>query len=574
MKTLLRLTAVLAIASFAFSSCNCFKQMAKHQDEVSVTCTPEVLVLNNGKVAADITVKFPEQYFNKKAVIKVTPVLVFAEGEVAAPAKFVQGEKVKENYTVVTKTGGTVTQHVEFAYDERMQKSELQLRVEVKCPKGPCKEFTLVNAKDGAVPTKAQAEALEKGGAEADAIKRAFGLTIARGVNTLQETLDFGEVMQNSANNYQYVKTYVTKADIAYKINSSTVDKKAVRGEDMEALEHTVRLNQLNDRAKQTVFVNGYASPDGPEKFNDKLSNARSLSGQKAVEKILADAGINIDAAAYGEDWEGFKEAVAASDIADKGLILQVLNMYDSSAQRETEIKNMSSVYKALKDEVLPKLRRAQVVNTADIAGKTDEEIAELVKDGNFHKLDVEELLHIAEVCPEVAEKALVYAAAKYNDPRAYNNLGKFYAQNKEYAKALAAFESAVKAGGNSAEINNNLALAYATVGDTAKAYEYAKAGNAQTQAMVNAAQGDYTAAAKTLTGYNAALAQFMNGNLAAAKSALGNDASAKADYLRAVIAAKEGNISTAKTQLASAIAKEPALENKAKNDINLTALF
>ena len=41
--------------------------------------------------------------------------------------------------------------------------------------------------------------------------------------------------------------------------------------------------------------------------------------------ELLKDAGLNIDAAAYGEDWEGFKELVEKSDIKDKALILQVL---------------------------------------------------------------------------------------------------------------------------------------------------------------------------------------------------------------------------------------------------------
>ena len=48
------------MAAIALTSCNCFNQMAKNQDEVNITCTPEVLALNNGKVEADITVTFPQ----------------------------------------------------------------------------------------------------------------------------------------------------------------------------------------------------------------------------------------------------------------------------------------------------------------------------------------------------------------------------------------------------------------------------------------------------------------------------------------------------------------------------------
>ena len=92
-----KLFVTVALAALVFTGCNCFNQMAKNQDEVTITCTPEVLALNNGKVEADITVTFPQYYFNKKAVIKVTPVMVFGGGMVEGATKYFQGAKVKEN---------------------------------------------------------------------------------------------------------------------------------------------------------------------------------------------------------------------------------------------------------------------------------------------------------------------------------------------------------------------------------------------------------------------------------------------------------------------------------------------
>ena len=121
MKNLMKLSIVLVAAALAFSSCNCFKKMAKNRDDVKLTVTPEILTLNNGIVAADINVTFPVEYFNKKAIIKVTPVIVFEGGEVAGATKYYQGSKVDENYAVVDKiNGGNFTQHVEFPYDPRM----------------------------------------------------------------------------------------------------------------------------------------------------------------------------------------------------------------------------------------------------------------------------------------------------------------------------------------------------------------------------------------------------------------------------------------------------------------------
>mgnify|MGYP001291790577 CR=1 FL=1 len=65
----------------------------------------------------------------------------------------------------------------------------------------------------------------------------------------------------------------------------------------------------------------------------------------------------------------------------------------------------------------------------------------------------------------------------------------------------------------------------------------------------------------------------WLSNNLSAAKQAISKDNSADADYLRAVIAAKEGDLKTAEAQLKSAVSKNPKLAQKAANDINLKAL-
>lgn len=449
MKNLFRVSLALAVVALTVSGCNCFKKMAKNRDDVKLTCTPEVLVLNNGRIDADITVTFPEKYFNKKAVVKVTPVMVFEGGEVAGTTQYLQGSKVDDNYTVIDKTnGGRYTQHVSFPYDDRMRQSELQLRAEIKCPGGKCKEFTLVNLNNGAVPTKEEAAVLAAGGAEADALKRAFGLTIAVGVNTMQKDIDYAEAMRLMDSGYKNVTTEVTKANYMYQINSSNLSKKAADTEEVRDFRTKAESQKDNDRIKQNLYVNGYASPDGPEKFNDKLSAARSQSGKKAAEKLLADIDLSLDAAFYGEDWEGFKELVEASDIEDKQMILQVLNMYSSSSERESQIKNMSQVFESLKKDILPQLRRAQLVNSSDITGKTDDEMVALVRAGKLGDLNEKELLHIAE-CDKLDAKeqvaVLEYAAKTYKTPTAYNNLGVAYAKAGDAQKAVDSFDKALR---------------------------------------------------------------------------------------------------------------------------------
>lgn len=575
MKKLMRLSMVLVAASLAFTSCNCFKKMAKNREDVKLTVAPEILTLNNGIVAADINVTFPVEYFNKKAVIKVTPVIVFEGGEVAGTTHYYQGSKVDDNYTVVDKkNGGNFTQHVEFPYDPRMDQSELQLRAEIKCPGGKCKEFTLVNLNTGAIPTKEQAAVLAGNDEAAKAaLAKEFGLTVAYGVNTLQKDLKYGDLMEEMDNNFKRITTVVDKTDLLYAINSSVVTKKNERNANLDAFKANVDETMQNDRATQNIAVKGYASPDGPVKFNDKLSKARSESGKKVVAKLLKDSGLDIDAAAYGEDWDGFKELVEQSNIKDKDLILQVLSLYNSPAERETEIKNMSSVFEELKEEILPELRRSQIVNTTDLQGKTDEEIMAAYRNGG--ELSPEEYLFAAQVLVENPEEQiaiLTAASKKYNDARIWNNLGVAQTKAGDKEAALKSFEKAAKLD-SSAALNKNLLLANLANCNTAEAKKYAAAADSEAKAAMAAAEGNYKSAAAGLEGYNKAIALVQSNDLAGAKKAIAKDNSAEADYLRAVIAVKEGDLKSAEAQLKSATSKNPELAKKAASDVNLKAL-
>ena len=139
-------------------------------------------------------------------------------------------------------------------------------------------------------------------------------------------------------------------------------------------------------------------------------------------------------------------------------------------------------------------------------------------------------------------------------------------------AAALKSFEKAAKMD-SSKELNKNLLLANLANNTTAEAKKYAAAADAQAKAAMAAAEGDYKTAARNLEGYNAAIALVQSNDLAGAKKAIAKDNSADADYLRAVIAVKEGDMKSAEAQLKSATSKNPELAKKAAKDVNLKAL-
>ncbi len=546
MKKIVKYGLLLTACVFTLSSCSCFKKMAKNSETVNVVANPDPVVLVGKNVVTDVTVVFPEKYYNPKAILKVTPILVFADGAVEGAPKYLQGEKVKDNYPVIAKkSGGLYTQTISIPWDPRARESVLELRVEAKCD-GKDADFEVIAV-----------------------------IPVAEGVNTLQEDLDYAGPMVVMPDAFKRVTQDSESADIMYQKNMYNVRSGELSKEQTKLFEQFVKENQNKDRVTLgNIQAKGYASPEGPEGFNDQLSKKRGESGQAAVSKEMKNVkGLNYDVASYGEDWEGFKKKVEASDMKDKNLILQVLNMYSSSAQRDMEIRNMSKVFEELEKSILPQLRRTQMVANIDIQGKTDDELKAAVA-SDINSLNVEEMLFAATLYDDNAKKIEIYKAAadKYNDARAWNNLGIAYAEDGNWDGAATAFEKATALSSDPA-LNNNLALVALHQGDYQKASKYMSAATSQTKGIAAVTEGNYAQAASNLEGYNKAVAEVLNGNLTAAKNALTGDNSADADYLRGVIAAKEGDTNAALSNVQKAIGKDSSLKAKALTDINLKSI-
>ncbi|MFI3270354.1 MAG: hypothetical protein SNG14_07560 [Rikenellaceae bacterium] len=580
MKKFIKFSLMLVATAIFATSCNCYKKMGSSFDTIKIECSPEVLALNNGKVDAEISVEIPAKYFNKKALLRVTPVFVYEGGEVAADPIMLQGEGVSENFRVVNFSQPTsFKESVSFKYAPEMRMGSLQLRVEANCKCSDCADFVLINAETGAVLSKSEVEAIESNpkSAEAQAILSKCGFKVADGVNTLQSDLKYADLMVMMKDNFKRVTTTVETADLQYGISSSVLSGKSLKSSDVAKFKALVEANSKNDRAKQTLYANGYASPDGPENFNDKLSKSRSESGKSAMVKMLKGYGVEVDAAAYGEDWDGFKKLVEASDIEDKHLILKVLSMYDSSTQREREIKNLAAVFGELKSDVLPQLRRAQMSNKIDMTGKSDEEMMAVVEAKKFGELNVEEILHICanlKVDNKSKVALLEYATKEFGDFRAYNNLGVTYARMGKNKEAMEALNASIKAGAKGAATSKNMALMNLIIKKVGEAEKFAKGADEVAKSALAAAKGNYTPATKSMKGYNAAIAYTQLGNYTAAKSALANVKTADADYLGAVIASLEGDVKTAGSKLQAAVKKNKNLAKKAATDVNLKNLY
>ena len=142
MKNILKLLGLCALVAVAASCSRSRAEQMKLAERLSIECDPEVLALVGDKIPVNLAVTYPDGYFHPKATLEVTPVLVYSDGnEQVGPTFTYQGEKVLDNYRVIPTSGATVSQHVDFAYEEGVEKSYLELR-SVAYYKGLLQDYT------------------------------------------------------------------------------------------------------------------------------------------------------------------------------------------------------------------------------------------------------------------------------------------------------------------------------------------------------------------------------------------------------------------------------------------------
>lgn len=561
MKKFAKASLMLAVLGLTLTSCNCFKKIQKRADEVKVSCSPTVLSLKGDLVSATYTVEIPSKFLAKNAIVKITPVLKYEGGEIAGTPKFLQGEKVKDNYQVINyKTGGTVSHSVSFNYKPEARLSVLELRVEAKCTKDPNKK-------------------------PKEFIALPQSIAVANGVSTVQLLADDFAQLAIAPDNFKRVTTISKEAKIMFQINRAEVRAAQLTSAELKELEDFIKENEGN--AKKTLsdlYTKAYASPDGPLSFNDKLSQDRGKSTHKAVEKQFKKDKMPVepkfDVDALGEDWDGFKEMVAASSIPEKDVILQILQMYNDPAKRDAEIKNMSSVFKILAEKILPELRRSKLIQNVEVQGLTDDELRAAVAN-DISSLKLEEMLFSATLYNDNATKAKIYTAVTKNFAqcfRGWNNLGVILAREGKINDAKAAIAKAAQLNASCPQVANNLGCVALFEGNKADAKKYFSSvsipESKYNMGLVNLAEGNYDAAVKVLNGYNLAVAEVCNGNLSRAKSILASEKSAAASFLSAIIAAKEGNKSGVTSNLSAAVSADASYAAEAKLTVEFLPYF
>ena len=539
---------LVALLVLAFSSCSKMGELSPDY----FTTNPEVLEAIGGKVPVTITGKFPEKYFKKNATVEVTPVLRWEGGEAKGQPATFQGEKVQGNdQTISYKTGGTYTMKASFDYVPEMAKSELYLDFKIKKGK---KEYTIPSVKiaDGVIATSE--------------------LPTVNSANAAYAPDAFQRIIKQAK-----------EAQIMFLIQQANLRASELKSDSLKAFHKQVVAvaGDTKNYKLNNIEISAYASPDGGVELNTTVAENRQNNTEKYMNQQLKKGKIEteVDAKYTAQDWDGFQELVSKSNIQDKDLILRVLSMYSDPEQRETEIKNISSVYKTLADEILPQLRRARLTANYDVIGRSDEEI-NAAFDTDAKVLSNDELLYAATLTNDNARKEAIYKKTVElypNDFRAYNNLGMMAYANGDLATAENYFKQAASKNANAAEVNTNLGLIELTKGNVANAETYlskSTGANTANEALGNLyiKQGQYDRAVQAFgdTKTNsAALAQILAKDYNKAKSTLSavKNPDAYTNYLMAVVGARTNNADLVKSSMDKVKQQDAALAAKAQND-------
>lgn len=582
--------------TYKFGQGDPLKKMKKDFNSVNFKAEPDPLEAHGGKVAVKITGTFPAKYFHPKAAMWAEPVLV-CEGGTRIPMKpiLLKGTSVGGDGIVISKDGGSFTYETVIDYNENCRAAELILEPIIFIPKGDLpadlkKEDVLGYKKNVELPAR----------------KVADGIIITPTKFAFDKT---GSIVPHG-----YVKEVIVskQANIYFEVNKHNLNWN-VPGNKLDA--NKAKLTELIDFVKlgwkiRDINIDGWASPEGEETFNQGLSENRTKTANKyMIDKIKGllkekdnkltfkdpEKEIRYNLIHHGPDWNGFISALQASDIKEKSSILNVINSAGTPAKKEEEIRNMIRIYPEIEAKLLAPLRRAEIVVNCYEPRRTDEEIIAL-STSNPKELNEKELLYAASLQQDPKVKLEIYKSAVSIFPdsyKGYANAGAIEIEDGDMKAAKAHLEKAATLNANSGEVHNNLGIIYGLEGDLAKADEhFTKASQLGTNSdynlgVINIYKGEYGKALSKFGNktcdYNVALAYIAQKNYPPAQKQLDcAPKDAQTHYLMAILGSRTDNTSMLFENLGKAIQMNNAYKAEAQidrefikyfNDPNFTSL-
>ena len=247
-------------------------KMANNFDKVELMATPNPLEERGDSVAVTIKGTFPPKYFIENGVMCFTPVLKYEGGETAFPTMKFKGEDVEGDGTLISyKNGGSFVYTGKVPYEDGMEVSELYVAPVIYNDNGSsytdCDE-ALANA-----PKAVQAEPRK----------------LADGVIHLSKFVRHNESEIVAPHGYELETVVTQTADIYFQVNLAQLNNRLPLNKD-EANKDKLANSTMdidNGWAVKNITINGWASPEGEETFNEGLSMKRAQTAEKYMKKKI-----------------------------------------------------------------------------------------------------------------------------------------------------------------------------------------------------------------------------------------------------------------------------------------------
>ncbi len=532
--------------------------------------TPNPLELKGDSVEFTINATVPAKSINPKAIVTFSPYIKCDDGTIITlKEKTIKGTKAKgaADETVDTKVGGKVSYSEKIPYNPSLKRAQLM-------PK-----FTALGKE---IPVSIGA--------------------LAEGTITTPLLLNNNDLTVFASDDYK-VELVNKSINIYFPLDIDKFNPNFKAGKNLSNKIQIAELGKLLNADKNFVArgiaINAYASPDGELDRNTNLSKGREESTFNFFKKELKKLGfseVNDENFTRGyssaEDWMGFEKAIVAGNLKEKDAILEIIrNKSISDEEREGLIsRQFPKVWEKAKTEILPSLRRAELVIKGANPMKTDAELMNYY--GKYDTLSPKELFHLAVITTDLNKKQEVlnaYNTKQNSDWRSFNDLAVADIKLNNFDAAKQNLDKALLASPENPTILANYGVVYKLTGnykEAAKYYNMAGTKGADVSynlGLLAVKNGNYAEAVSMfnksgLKDFNVALATLLNGNAAGCKSIIDEIKPEELKwnhyYLKAIAAARTSNADDVAANLIKAIGANNEVRNMAKNDMEFYKLF
>lgn len=575
----LRLVLVGLVGAVLLSGCTLSK-MVKVAKESNFTVTPNPLEVHGGKVPHNLSATLPPKILPSGKVYTIFTMYQYGDQSVNVGSVTMKAEDYPNSSTSAT----PINQDFSFDYKEGMNPGTLVMYGEAKDPKNGKVKYT-------------------------DTLAIAQGLVLTA---NLVEPVAYSSFAAHGYDDREEI--IPTSVNFFFDQGRSNVNMSLnVDGQNNKDKNAFLSAFIAEKNVTRTVTITGTHSPEGTETINTGLAGERA----KAIEamyrkemnkydyKGMADS-IQFIQKPVVQDWAALKAALASYEGISADAKNQMNGIMNGTGSFEDKEKALQKVdgYKKMFDDIYPTLRTAQTEILTVKEKKTAAEIAVLAKqvvsgEAKADTLTMEEMLYAASMTPSLEEKAAIYAAAtkKGESWVAHNNLAATYIEmaiagdKAKIEMALTHLEIAAKLNGSASHITANQGAAYVLQGEFDQAYgklSDASTNDNKVNSRVNSMKGaieimngQYDKAKGSLaaaendgkTNINKGLLYLLSKDYTQANN--GFDAAkkdevvgAKAYYMSAITAARQGSASGVLNNLTEAVKRNPDYKQAALNDM------